>query len=113
TGVGPRALLHGTVTLAIVALVVGGLSVVDSYTTPTILRNPIAQQLPPNVTLYAAVNIQQLFLLNTRRPLDAVMNALTTTAAPAAPAAPAASTTGSAADSTPAPANDGATNNPP
>jgi hypothetical protein len=49
-GLGPRAILHGSVTLALVVAVVGGVAVIDSHTTPTILHNPIAQQLPPNVT---------------------------------------------------------------
>ncbi len=84
-GLGPRTLLHGSATLALTFAIVGGFSVVDSYTTPTILSNPIARQLPPNVTFYAAVNIQQVFLQNTRRPLDAVVNLLNTM--PTGPAA--------------------------
>jgi MFS family permease len=85
TGFGPRAILHGSAALVTVVAVVGALAVVDSYTTPTILHNPIAQQLPPNVTFYAALNIQQVFLENTRRPLDAVMSLLNTAAPPSAP----------------------------
>src|SRR5439155_9753863 len=75
-GLGLRSVLHGSGTLALAFVLVGGFSVFDSYTTPTILQNPITQQLPPNVTFYAALNIQQVFLENTRRPLDAVVNLL-------------------------------------
>lgn len=79
------AVLHGAPSLVIIVVIVLALSVVDTYTTPTILRNPIAQQLPPNVTFYAALNIQQVFLENTRRPLDAVAKLLTTLAPTTSP----------------------------
>jgi MFS family permease len=109
-GLGPRAILHGFASLISVIVVVGALALVDSYTTPTILHNPIAQQLPPNVTFYAALNIQQLFLQNTRRPLDAVVKLLNNispptssaqpdSAAPAAPAVPSVPSSDSPADS--------------
>ncbi|MCC7449065.1 MAG: MFS transporter [Anaerolineae bacterium] len=85
TGIAPRSLLQGGVSLAVIVVLVTGFAVADSYSTPTILPNPIAQQLPPNVTFYAALNIQQLFLENTRRPLDAVMNLLNTVGASSIP----------------------------
>jgi MFS family permease len=83
-GLGPRAALRGAFALLTVVLIVGLLAYGDSITTPTILRNPIARQLPPNVEFYAALNIQQVFLQNTRRPLDAVVNILNFNAPPAA-----------------------------
>ena len=40
TGIAPRSLLQGGVSLAIIVILVGGFAVVDSYTTPTILPQP-------------------------------------------------------------------------
>ncbi len=76
SGLGPGAVLHGSISLITVLVIVGALAVGDSYTTPTILHNAIAQQLPPNVTFYASINMQEIFLQNTQRPLNAVVNLL-------------------------------------
>jgi MFS family permease len=63
--------------IGVVALVTVA-SVYDAAVTPTVLPNPIARQLPPNVELYVGVNLQQMFLLDSRRPLDAVVDILNT-----------------------------------
>lgn len=71
---GTRALLAGSPALVVIVLLTVAASIVDSYTTPAVLPNPIARQLPPNVEFYAGLNIQRAFLLNSRRPLDAVFD---------------------------------------
>jgi hypothetical protein len=79
---GARAILGGTPALIVALIVVGGLAVLDSAVTPATLSNPIARNLPPNVEFYAGLNIQQAFLQNSKRPLDAVVNLLDSASAP-------------------------------
>ncbi len=79
---GARAILGGTPALIAAIIVVGGLAVLDSAVTPATLSNPIARYLPPNVEFYAGLNIQQAFLQNSKRPLDAVVNLLDSASAP-------------------------------
>jgi len=73
-GLRPRVLFAGMPILAVVIVLVGGASFWDSGTTPTIVPNPIARQLPPNVDFYAGFNVQQAFLVNSKRPLDAIVD---------------------------------------
>jgi hypothetical protein len=41
---------------------------------PAVLANPIARRLPPEIEVYAGLNMQRAFLLNSDRPLNAVYN---------------------------------------
>lgn len=69
---GLGAIFSGFPTLIAGIAVVGVLSVIDSVNTPTLLSNPIARILPPNVELYAGFNLQQMFLRETKQPLDSL-----------------------------------------
>lgn len=80
-GLSARVVFSGLPALALVVALVGGFAVWDANATPAVLPNPIAQQLPPNVEFYAGFNLQQAFLLNSRRPLDALVEILNLLAA--------------------------------
>lgn len=80
---GWRAILAGTPTMLVGIGIVAVLSYVDSRLTPAVVSNPIAQQLPPNVELYAGFNIQQMFLKDTQRPLDSAEALIRTALTPA------------------------------
>lgn len=74
------ALLGGAVPLvAAIGLVIAA-AAWDTAHNPTIVSNPVAAQLPEEVEFYTGVNLQQLFLLNSRRPLDAVVDIVDTVA---------------------------------
>ncbi|MEP7285440.1 MAG: MFS transporter [Chloroflexota bacterium] len=107
-----RAIFAGSTALVIIIAIVGLLGFADTVTTPTVVRNPIAQQLPPNVTFYAALNIQQVFLKNTQRPLDAVMNALNQFIASQASQSASAATPAAPTNSPPTPPADQPTTSP-
>lgn len=68
---GWRAFATGAPTLLGGILLVVVLALLDTRFTPAVLSNPIAAQLPPNVEVYAGFNIQQMFLRDTQRPLEA------------------------------------------
>ncbi|MBE7512705.1 MAG: MFS transporter [Anaerolineales bacterium] len=71
--------------VGMVALVVV-IAAVSTLAAPAVVPNPVARQLPADVELYIGVNIQQVFLLNSKRPLDAVVNTLEGIIASANPA---------------------------
>jgi hypothetical protein len=85
---GWRAITAGAPTLLVGVVIVAVLSYIDSRLTPAVVSNPIAQQLPPNVELYAGFNIQQMFLKDTQRPLDAAETLIRTVLTPAETTAP-------------------------
>jgi MFS family permease len=106
---GWRGFAAGTPTLAAGVLLVLALALLDAQVTPTVLANPIAAKLPPNIDLYAGFNIQQMFLRDTQRPLEAAEGLLRAVLAPsdtsADPAANAANATSApASEATPDPA---------
>jgi MFS family permease len=82
---GWRAVLAGVPTMIAGVALVALLSFIDSRLTPTVVSNPIAQQLPPNVELYAGFNMQQMFLKDTQRPLDSAETLIRTAFTPTEP----------------------------
>ncbi|MCC7208791.1 MAG: MFS transporter [Anaerolineae bacterium] len=74
------ALLGGAVPLVAAIGLVTAAAAWDTANNPTIVSNPVAAQLPEEVEFYTGVNLQQLFLLNSRRPLDAVVDIVDTVA---------------------------------
>lgn len=52
------------------------IAVWSSLTSPAVVENPVAYQLPSDVELYIGANIQQVFLLDSKRPLDAVVSTI-------------------------------------
>ncbi|MFN8418645.1 MAG: MFS transporter [Anaerolineae bacterium] len=79
----PRQLLRGIPTLLAGIALVAGVTGLDSLVNPTIANNPIAKRLPSEVEFYAGFNIQQMFLKQTKRPLDSVESLFRTVTATA------------------------------
>ena len=75
------AAFGGAVPLVAMVGLVGAAAAWDTANNPTIVSNPVAAQLPEEVEFYTGVNMQQLFLLNSRRPLDAVVDIVNTVSA--------------------------------
>ncbi|HLY27348.1 MAG TPA: hypothetical protein VKQ72_13480, partial [Aggregatilineales bacterium] len=87
-GPGLRAVFAGSAALVAILIAVSGVAVADSLTTPTIQENTIARELPATVSVYAGLNLQELFLKNTQRPLEAILQAAQVFLAPVSTPAP-------------------------
>lgn len=67
-------LLGGLPALSVVIAAVMVVALVNAQVEPAVLPNPIASRLPASTEFYAGLNIQRIFLANSRRPLNAVVN---------------------------------------
>lgn len=68
------ALLRNTPAMLSSLLLVYLAAIVYDNLHPAVLANPIARRLPTNIELYAGLNMQRAFLLNSDRPLNALYN---------------------------------------